>query len=132
MSEFNGVHALIIEDTPTDAEVLRSLLERLGVSHVMVNDGRKVMDALRGNPLPQVIFLDLELPGGNGYQVLDMLRTIPDVAHVPVVAYTSHSSEMAAAREKGFHSFLGKPLKQGEFAGQLGRILNDEAVWEVR
>jgi CheY-like chemotaxis protein len=51
---------------------------------------------------------------------------------IPVVAYTSHNSEMATARAKGFHSFLGKPLKQEHFPGQMGKILNNEAVWEVR
>lgn len=132
MSHFEGIHALIIEDTATDAEVLRSLLERLGVSYSMVNDSRKIEAVLGESQAPNVIFLDLELPGGNGYQVIELLRALPATTGVPVVAYTSHNSEMANARDRGFHSFLGKPLKQGQFAEQLSRILNDEAVWEVR
>lgn len=132
MTNFHGVHALIVEDTSTDAEVLRSLLDRHGVTYDLINDSRLVADSLPNMTAPTVVFLDLDLPGPNGYEVLTMLRTMPELQNTPVVAYTSHSSEMSTAREAGFDGFLGKPLKQGLFATQLERILNNEGVWETR
>lgn len=129
MPEF---HALIIDDNPTDADVLRALLARLGLTYDVVIDSRKLPDVLPDLTVPDFIFLDLEMPGINGYQVLDALRAAPDYANVPVIAYTAHSAEMPYAREAGFHSFLGKPLRGASFQDQLERIINNIPVWEVR
>jgi CheY-like chemotaxis protein len=78
-----------------------------------------------------VVFLDLEMPGANGYQVLEKLRADPRFQSVPVVAYTVHVSEISVAHEQGFHSFLGKPLDADRFPDQLARILSGESVWET-
>lgn len=131
MTSVNNCSALIIEDNPGDTKVLQTLLARVGVS-VMSLDPRDIPAALNEVAIPDVIFLDLEMPHMNGYEVLAELQTIPDFDGVPVVAYTSHTSEMVAARRAGFHSFLGKPLASAEFAAQLEQIINGEGVWSVR
>ncbi len=129
---FDGLQALIIEDDETDVDVLRSLLTRLGATCTVLYDSREIFPALKAIPVPHIIFLDLEIPGTNGYEVLEALIADPDLRPIPVVAYTSHLSEMATAREAGFHSFLGKPLKGGNFAHYLEQILNGHSVWEQR
>ena len=128
----NHLHALIIEDSASDTAVLQSLLGRLGIQYDLISDSRHVASILPSIQPPSVIFLDLEMPGVNGYQVLAQIHTQPEFSNVPVVAYTAHNSEMVHARAAGFHSFLGKPLRGAEFADQLERILNDDPVWEVR
>jgi CheY-like chemotaxis protein len=76
-----------------------------------------------------VIFLDLEMPGIDGYPMLSYLKNDDRFNNVPVVAYTVHMSEMNVARQKGFHSFLGKPLDADLFPEQLAAILRGEHVW---
>jgi len=125
-------HVLIVEDNATDVDVLQSLLKRLGVSYTVLFDGRTVPDLLPELPVPDAIFLDLELPGVTGYDILEAIQNTPDFQDVPVVAYTSHLSEMSAAREAGFHSFLGKPLKFAQFSAQLENIFNAQPVWDGR
>ncbi len=125
-------HVLIVEDNATDVSVLQSLLKRLGVSYTVFFDGRVVPDVLPDMPVPDAIFLDLELPGVTGYDILQAIQTMPDYQDVPVVAYTSHLSEMSAARDAGFHSFLGKPLKLAQFSAQLENIFNSHPVWDGR
>ncbi len=78
-----------------------------------------------------LIFLDLEMPGISGYQMHDILSEKYG-SDIPIVAYTVHSNEINAAREKGFHSFLGKPLNIQRFGSQIARILAGEHVWEVQ
>ncbi len=131
MANFEDLLALIIEDNPGDSKILAFLLNRLGFQCATL-DGYGVRDALSEAPVPDLIFLDLEMPELNGYQVLKELKSIPDFAGVPVVAYTSHTSEMAAARDAGFHSFLGKPLESAEFRKQVEQIVSGSSVWEVR
>jgi len=100
MFSLGGVHALIIEDDQTSIDVLKNLLEQLDVntSIIRVATGRDVWDSLRTVAVPDVIFLDLEMPGMNGYEVLDLLREDEELGNVPVVAYTTHISHMNNAR----------------------------------
>ena len=123
--------ALIIEDNPGDQKVLQTLLARAGVDHVAC-EGQEVLQTIGEIGVPDLVFLDLEMPGLNGFQVLRELQSDPNLAQVPVVAYTSHTSEMRVAREAGFHSFLGKPLNSAAFGEQVAQIIRGEPVWEVR
>jgi len=118
MYSLENVHALIIEDDQTSIDVLKNLLDQLAVntSIILVVNGRDVWDSLRVVAVPDVIFLDLEMPGMNGYEVLDLLREDEELGAVPVVAYTTHISHMNNARRAGFHSFLGKPVDRYEFS----------------
>lgn len=131
MPELTDCCALIIEDNAGDKKVLQSLLGRIGMEYVAF-DGIGVLAALDQIAAPDIIFLDLEMPQVNGYEVLQELRTVADFDGVPVVAYTSHTSEMAFARDAGFHSFLGKPLSSAVFGEQVEQIISGEHVWEVR
>ena len=90
-----------------------------------------MLDQIRRIPKVSVIFLDLEMPRYNGYEILAMLKSLPELAGVPVIAYTTHISHMREARVAGFDSFLGKPLNRQLFPKQLARILQGEEVWEV-
>jgi CheY-like chemotaxis protein len=125
-------YAIIIEDNATDVNVLQGLLKQQGVSYTALFDSRTALGMLARLPRPDVFFLDLEMPGISGYDVIAFLQADPDLRDVPVVAYTSHLSHMNTAREAGFHSFLSKPLKRIEFAEQLEKILNNIKVWDGR
>lgn len=128
---FEDTYVVVIDDDPSDADVLISLLSRLGITIDWL-DSHNVLENIEQITRPQAIFLDLEMPGINGYQVLEWLHAHPDYADIPIVAYTAHSSEIGAAKQAGFHSFLGKPLRSKALAEQVARIINDEPVWDVR
>ncbi len=130
-SAFAGVRALIIEDEQTSIDVLRNLLDQLEVETSVIWGGPDISEAISRTARPDVIFLDLEMPGLNGYEVLDLLRDDAEFDGVPIVAYTTHLSHMNNARNAGFDGFLGKPLHRAEFAEQLGRILDGDDVWEA-
>lgn len=132
MANLSSIHALIIEDDKTSVDVLIDLFQQNEVNYTVLYDNRNVIPMLQQLDHTDVIFLDLEMPDNTGYEILKAIQSSPDFAHIPVVAYTSHSSEMANAREAGFHSFLGKPLRGIAFADQLEKIINKEPVWVVR
>lgn len=123
------LHALVIDDDANNRGILAEMLLMEGITCTEVANPLhlpKVLDKLEKVDL---IFLDLEMPGRNGYQVLESLRTDARHRNVPVVAYTVHVSEISNARKLGFHSFLGKPLDADQFPSQLARILKGESVW---
>ncbi|MBE2269716.1 MAG: response regulator [Anaerolinea sp.] len=125
------LHALIIEDNANNSEVLQLLLQQQGVDSTIVPSTRGVLAALDQLDQVDVIFLDIEFPIGDGFAVLDLLRTLPRLNGTPIVAYSVHISEIDRARAAGFDGFLGKPLQAQLFPGQLRRILGGRPVWEV-
>jgi CheY-like chemotaxis protein len=78
---------------------------------------------------PDLVFLDLEMPEMDGYQVLRSLRNTL-LEGVPIIACTVHLNEAATIREQGFDGFIAKPLDPKRFSAQMRQILNGERVWE--
>lgn len=131
MTSQEGRHALIVDDDPVSIEVLKSLLAREGVTTTVIDGYTNLTTLLETSPVPDVIFLDLEMPGNSGYQVFETLKSFPQTQHVPMVAYTTHISHANQVKQSGFDGFLGKPLNRHEFPTILGQILNGEPVWII-
>jgi CheY-like chemotaxis protein len=126
-----GKHALIIEDGPLNAEVMATLVGKYGMTATIVGTPRDLDQVLDLLDQLDVIFLDLEFSEHDGFETHRELKGDPRVEGVPVVAYTVHISEIERARREGFHSFLGKPLKQEKFGEQLSQILSGQPVWDA-
>ena len=121
-------HALVIDDNAQNRKVLVQLLSKQGISSTEVPDSRKLSNDLAAIGAVDVVFLDLEMPGLDGYDVKNMLRE--QLGNTPIIAYTVHVSEMNVVRQSGFDGFIGKPVDNSRFPDQLARILNGQAVWD--
>ena len=124
----SDVNALVIDDNHQNLRVLSQLLTRNHVKCVEVANPLKLNDVLGQMQRVDVVFLDLEMPGLDGFSVKNLLRE--QLGRVPIIAYTVHVSEIDVVRQHGFDGFLGKPLDSARFPQQLARILNREPVWE--
>lgn len=122
-------HALVIDDNPKNVNILAMLLTEQGVSSTLVTHPNQLEAKLADLTPVDVVFIDLEMPGMSGFDVLHHLKADGRFVGVPMVAYTVHISEMNLANQEGFDSFLGKPLDSEKFPEQLTRILNGEGVW---
>jgi CheY-like chemotaxis protein len=99
-----------------------------GAEYTAVQNPSKLEGKL-GNTKFNAVFLDLEMPNINGYELFEKLKVDARFKDVPIVAYTVHVSEINVIRGLGFHSFIGKPLDADAFPDQLARILRGERVW---
>lgn len=131
--EFQGISALVVEDDASGLAIISVMLRRLGIRTSMERYASSVADRARKMPKLDVVFLDLGLPDGDGYEVLRELKGDPELSQVPVVAVTARDpgTEMPKAQQAGFDGFLGKPLNRNRFPDQIRRIINGEGVWEV-
>jgi two-component system, cell cycle response regulator DivK len=120
-------HALVIDDNAQNLKVLAQLLAKQGVTSTEVANPNKLNQILPTLEQIDVVFLDLEMPGIDGYTLKDVLR---EQIGAPIIACTVHVSEIGVVRDLGFDGFLGKPLDNARFPDQLARILNGEQVWE--
>jgi two-component system CheB/CheR fusion protein len=114
MSESSSTHplrVLVVDDCPDTTESLRILLGLWGHEVRAAHSGA---EALRLAPgfLPDIILLDIGLPGLDGYEVAGRLRQVPDLAGVFLLALTGYSREQDVARSRaaGFDMHLVKPF----------------------
>ena len=128
---FSGKTALIIEDDRVSIKVLQHLLDQVGIDSAVISDNQDIESKLHAVSVPDVVFIDLQMPKLNGYMVLKHLHNLPQFRGVPTVAYTTYTSHLNDAKNAGFHSFLGKPLDGERFPEHLSNILNGVPVWEI-
>jgi CheY-like chemotaxis protein len=126
----SNAHALIIDDNAQNLEVLGRLLTANGVSYTAVQDTNSLDHILGSESHIDVVFLDIEMPRRNGYEILGLLRQNYGSA-LRIVACTVHTNEISTAREIGFDGFLAKPLNPTIFAAQLSQILDGTPVWDA-
>lgn len=124
-------HALIIEDNPNNSDILKELLNSEAIACTTILDSRLIQQYMTRLAPPDIIFLDLEMPHLDGYDVIDLLRSDPTWANIPIVACTVHLNEVQNARAKQFHSFIAKPIDIEAFPEQVRLILEDQPVWDI-
>jgi CheY-like chemotaxis protein len=125
------LHALIIDDDSYSIHVMERLLDQENISYTAVANPTVIEEVLQTLEKVDIVFLDLEMPKLDGYEVLALLKKHIE-AKVPIVACTVHTAEIGNTRRQGFSSFVAKPLDLDRFSDQLHRILNGIPVWESR
>lgn len=117
---------LYIEDNPVNAMILHAMLEDL--YDVQVESDPVVgMAAARARP-PDLLLLDIQLPGIDGYGVLARLRADPRLAGLPVVAVTANAmpEDRSRARSAGFDAYLTKPVDLDLLQQTVQRLLEEK------
>ncbi len=96
MSESNKASKtiLVVEDSATQALRLQAVLEQVGLQVVWAQDGPAGLEAARRTQ-PDLIVLDVQLPGLNGFQVCQHLKSQTDTRHIPVIMFTRHDDPEA-------------------------------------
>lgn len=122
---------LIVDDHAMDSEILMTLLKECGMSSTAISIPSNIKELVGEMPNLQAIFLDLEFPNFDGFDIRQQLNSIENVQGIPIIAYSVDENAIDRARKEGFHSFLGKPLDPSQFQHNLERILSGESVWEV-
>jgi len=123
-------HALLIDDNAQNLAVLDKMIVMQGGDCVQVQHPEQLAKLWDDLPPIDLVFLDLEMPAIDGYTLLKTIKA--HLTDVPVIAFTVYLNEMQIAYEKGFDSFLGKPINAEKFPEQLARLLKGEPVWEDR
>jgi len=116
---------LVVEDNDLNARVMTSLLKKLGHAVLRVSSGAEAVRTFPTQPF-DLVLLDLQMPGMDGYQTAVAIRKDLGSFEVPIVAVTAHAS--AAARAKcmasGMNDFLTKPISLSQMTATLGQWLD--------
>lgn len=135
MSDFETVEILLVEDSPTDAELtLRALRgHRLANQVHWVKDGAEALDFLFGSgayagreaqPHPKLVLLDIKMPKVDGIEVLRRIKSDPRTRAIPVVIMTSSNEDpdVLASYGLGVNSYVVKPVDFASFTETVAKI----------
>lgn len=120
-----GIRVLVVDDNPASQAVIQGLLEVRGVDPIVASSGRQGVELARSE-LPQLVLMDIQMPGGNGFEALAQIRAYEELATTPIVAMTASASEPDQQRylEAGFDGFLSKPIDSAKLDEQLKRFVS--------
>jgi len=119
---------LIVEDNDKNLKLVRDVLQVKGYETIesgTAEDGIRLAQERK----PDLILMDIQLPGMNGIEAIGVLRADPSTASIPVVAVTASvmTHDRNLITEAGFDGYVGKPINLKEFLDTVQRMLEKSA-----
>jgi CheY-like chemotaxis protein len=131
-SKGSPIDVLLIEDDPGDILITREAFEHHKIHNTLhvARDGQEGLDYLRqrgaheGAQRPDLILMDLNLPKYDGRQLLEQIKSDPDLCHIPLVVLTTSSAEEDILRSYRLHAnaYVTKPVGFDEFMNVIRQI----------
>ena len=120
-----GELILIIEDNEKNLKLARDLLQVKGyrvLAAGSAEDGVRIAQA----EMPDVVLMDVQLPGMDGFAGLRALREDPATAHLVIAAFTASvmKEDIARIQTAGFDGYIAKPISVREFPGMVAELCN--------
>jgi len=106
-----NLNILLVDDTKTNRIIGKKILEKLDANVMLAESGEEAIEVCRNNRF-NLIFMDIEMPGLNGFETAHILRE-EKISYAPIVAVSGHDSEKMkeACHNAQMTGYLTKPLK---------------------
>jgi len=118
---------LIVDDSPTEMFTLKSMLEAKGFEVLEAENGADGV-ALAREELPDVVLMDIVMPGLNGFQATRQLTKDPKTEHIPVIIVTTKDQETDKVwgQRQGAKGYLVKPVTEEQLAETINNVIAGE------
>ena len=118
---------MVVEDEPENRLFIGLMLRTEGYEVLEAEDGFAALDMLRDGPRPELILLDVMMPGLNGWQVYEKIREEPDWADIPVVMLTAlaQRADVERAVQLGVDGYLTKPFEPTDLLHTIEETLGE-------
>lgn len=124
---------LVVEDNPSNLDLALEILHFQGYDTAVVTTGRECLAAVQ-REMPDLILMDLQLPGIDGLSLTKMIRKNSGTSHIPVLALTAHANR--DIREKAFkagcNAFMEKPIRLETFRAAVKELLGSADLGAAR
>lgn len=123
-SPISNKTVLVVDDHPLSRELVGDLLEAAGYTVLQAEDGLGLLERVRSEQ-PDLILMDLQLPGVDGFTLARQLKTDAETREIPILAMSAHASPERRAQvlAAGFAEFLTKPLDTQAVLKTVARFL---------
>jgi CheY-like chemotaxis protein len=120
---------LVVEDNPANQMLVQAVLELDGYSVVLAASADEALEQI-ARARPDLILMDVQLPGQDGLSLTRRLKSDPATAAIPVVALTAHAmhGDRDLALDAGCAGYIAKPIDTRMFAHQVRTFLTDSAT----
>lgn len=124
-----GTRVLIVDDSTTIVAVLRKMLQQNGFQTLEAYTAEDALEMTR-DLTPDLIFLDIVLPGMDGFAALRALRRQPSTKQVPIIMISGNmqATEQFYVQRIGADDFMKKPFSRPEVFARIDRLLDEEGV----
>ena len=125
---------LYVEDNPANLELVEQLVARRGDLRLLTaSDGNLGIEFARAY-LPEVILMDINLPGISGIDAMRILHADPATAHIPIIALSANAvpRDIERGMEAGFFNYITKPIKVGQFMEALDEAMKFSQAAAIR
>lgn len=124
-----GTRALIIDDSPTIVAMLRKMLKQNGYQTLEAGTAEEGLDIAR-TLAPEIVFLDIVLPGMDGFAALRQLRRDPLTRDLPVIMISGNeqATEQFYVQRIGADDFMKKPFSRAELFARIEPLLDAERI----
>ena len=131
--DFTGTRILLVEDNEVNQQVATELLESAGAIVTIANDGLEAVKILTegaGHSSFDVVFMDLQMPGMDGFAATRNIRTHPRLRSVPIIAMTAHAlvEERQRCLDAGMNDHVSKPIDPDALFATLARWATSRQV----
>jgi signal transduction histidine kinase/DNA-binding NarL/FixJ family response regulator len=121
--QFLKARVLIIDDVESNVFLVKSILGKLGLDIISATNGTQGIEVAQ-NANPNLIIMDLRMPGMDGFQAAEILKADPRTAEIPIIAYTAAVIEFNAHEKSNlFQGVLVKPIHKSELIYELSRFI---------
>ena len=123
------VKVLVVEDNPANMTLATFLLESVGHQVLKATDAETGL-ALAGSEQPDLILMDIQLPGMDGLRATGLLKADPKTSHIPVIALTALAmkGDEERIRAAGCDGYIAKPLSYKDFLATISAQLEKSAT----
>jgi two-component system, cell cycle response regulator DivK len=117
---------LVVEDNPLNMKLVRDVLTVSGYEVLAAPSGEEGV-SMAQTCAPDLVLMDIQLPGMDGYEALRLLRQNPQLDGVPIVAVTAFAmrEDRERAAREGFDGYLGKPISVRALMAQVSEFLSN-------
>jgi len=114
---------LVVDDSPTERHVMTELLTKNGFNIITAESGEQAIIVAK-EQLPDLIIMDVVMPGMNGFQATRTISREPTTQHIPVIMCTTKDQETDRiwGMRQGAHDYMVKPVDQAELLAKIAAL----------
>ena len=125
----SGIHVLAAEDNSLNSEIIKFMLEDMGMKVELVENGQRAVDVFRESRQDEydLILMDIMMPVMNGYEACQKIRSMnrPDASKIPIIALTANAfaEDIAKSAEAGMDAHITKPINENKLKECMLKLL---------
>ena len=116
--------ALIVDDTKTELSILSQCLQNAGITVITAINGEDALKQVKNSP-PDIIILDVVLPGMSGFEVCRELKANPPTQKIPIIICSTKGTDMDKfwGKKQGADAYIPKPVDQEELVRTVKQLI---------